>query len=102
LTALRETFGDSQPGAVGAVGFLDLLGLPCTGGGPGEFCTQEDKALTKKLPAFDSIRYPDFAVFSPDADLETGGNLHLPLFVKPLRTGASLSPAPAPRPPARR
>src|SRR5947209_13040377 len=87
---LMETFGDSQLGAIGVVGFLDLLGLPYTGGGPGELYVQEDKALTKKLLAFDGIRYPDFAVFSRNADLETGGNLRMPLFVKPLRMDASI------------
>ena len=87
---LMESFGDSPLGAIGVAGLLDLLGLPYTGGGPGEFYVQEDKALTKKLLAFDAVRYPDFAVFSPDADLETGGRLHLPLFVKPLRMDASI------------
>src|SRR5205085_3535791 len=87
---LMETFGDSQLGAIGVVGLLDLLGIPYTGGGPGEFYLQEDKALTKKLLAFDHIRCPDFAVFSQDADFETGGNLRLPLFVKPLRMDASI------------
>jgi D-alanine-D-alanine ligase len=85
-----EKFGDTQLGAVGVVGLLDLLGVKYTGGGPGEFYLQEDKALTKKLLAFDHVRYPDFAVFSQDADLETGGNLRLPLFVKPLRMDASI------------
>jgi D-alanine-D-alanine ligase len=87
---LMETFGDSQLGAVGAVGLLDLLGVPYTGGGPGEFYLQEDKALTKKLLAYDHILCPDFAVFSQDADFETGGNLRPPLFVKPLRMDASI------------
>jgi D-alanine-D-alanine ligase len=87
---LMETFGDTQLGLVGVVGFLDLLGVPYTGDGPGEFYVQEDKALTKKLLAFGGVRYPDFAVFSRDADLETGGNLRLPLFVKPLRMDASI------------
>ena len=87
---VMETFGDSQLGAVGLAGLLDLLGLPYTGGGPGEIYIQEDKALTKKLLAFDGIRYPEYAVFSPDADLETGGQLRMPLFVKPLRMDASI------------
>jgi D-alanine-D-alanine ligase len=87
---LMETFGDTQLGAVGLAGLLDLLGLPYTGGGPGEIYIQEDKALTKKLLAFDNIRYPEYAVFSPDADLEIGGQLRMPLFVKPLRMDASL------------
>jgi D-alanine-D-alanine ligase len=87
---LMETFGDTQLGAVGVVGLLDLLGIPYTGGGPGEFYLQEDKALGKKLLAYDKILCPDFAVFSQDADFETGGNLHPPLFVKPLRMDASI------------
>jgi D-alanine-D-alanine ligase len=87
---LMETFGDTQLGAVGVAGLLELLGLPYTGGGPGEIYIQEDKALTKKLLAFDGIRYPEYAVFSPDADLETAGRLRMPLFVKPLRMDASI------------
>jgi D-alanine-D-alanine ligase len=87
---LLETFGKTQLGAVAALGVLDLLGVPYTGGGPGEMYLQEDKALTKKLLAFDGIAYPDFAVFTREADLETGGNLRLPLFVKPLRMDASI------------
>jgi D-alanine-D-alanine ligase len=87
---LCESFGDVLFGAVGIVGVLDLLGLRYTGGGPGEFYMQQDKALTKKLLAFDKIKYPEFAVFSQDSDFETGGNLRMPLFVKPLRQDASI------------
>src|SRR5207247_2591872 len=50
---LMETFGETNLGAIGVVGLLDLLRVPYTGGGPGEFYLQEDKALTKKLLAFD-------------------------------------------------
>jgi D-alanine-D-alanine ligase len=42
------------------------------------------------LLAFEGISYPDFAVFSKDAELETGGKLRMPLFVKPLSLDASL------------
>ncbi len=87
---LMEMFGDNLLGAVPVVGALDLLGVPYTGAGPGEYYLQEDKALTKKLLAFDGIAYPDFAVFSQDADLETGGKLRMPLFVKPLRMDSSI------------
>jgi D-alanine-D-alanine ligase len=87
---LLESFGASALGAVSVAGLLDLLGLPYTGGGPGELHLQEDKVLTKKLLAFDGIAYPDFAVISPDADLETGGNLRMPMFVKPLRMDSSI------------
>jgi D-alanine-D-alanine ligase len=87
---LMDTFGDTYLGAVGVVGLLDLLGIPYTGGGPGEFYLQEDKALAKKLLAYEHILTPDFALFSKDADLETGGNLRPPFFVKPLRMDGSI------------
>ncbi len=87
---LMEMFGRNVFGDVAVTGFLELLGTPYTGGGPGEIYLQQDKSLTKKLLAFDGIAYPDFAVFGQGADLETGGRLQLPLFVKPLRTDASI------------
>ena len=87
---LMETFGDDELGAVPVAGMLELLDLRYTGPGPGECYLQEDKVLTKKLLAFDGIKYPDFAVFSETEDLETGGRLRMPLFVKPLRMDASI------------
>src|SRR5882672_1922396 len=88
---LVESFGhDILGGTMGVAGVLDLLEVPYTGGGPGEIFLQEDKALAKKLLAFEKIPYPDFVTFSPDADFETGGNLRMPLFVKPLRMDASI------------
>src|SRR5687768_12507755 len=87
---LLEMFGQNILGDVGVNGLLDLLGVPYTGCGPGEAYLQQDKALAKKLLAFDQIRYPDFAVFAADSTIETGGNLRPPLFVKPLRADASI------------
>jgi D-alanine-D-alanine ligase len=87
---LMEMFGTNLLGASDVVGLLDLLGYAYTGGGPGEFYLQEDKALTKKLLAYEHLLYPDFAVFAKDASLETSGKLQLPLFVKPLRMDASI------------
>ena len=88
---LVESFGhDILGGTMGVAGVLDLLELPYTGGGPGEIFIQEDKALAKKLLAFEQIPYPDFATFAPSAEFETGGNLRMPLFVKPLRMEASI------------
>ncbi len=86
---LLEMFGSNVRGDVAVAGLLDLLSLKYTGGGPGELFLRQDKGLAKKVLAFEEIRYPDFAVFSPD-DMETGGNLRMPLFVKPLRTDASI------------
>jgi D-alanine-D-alanine ligase len=77
-------------GDIPVTGLLDLLGLRYTGSGPGELYLSQDKGLTKKLLAFEDILYPRFAVFSRDTAFETGGNLRMPLFVKPLRSDASL------------
>lgn len=88
---LVESFGkDIIGGQMGVTGVLDLLELPYTGGGPGELYLQEDKALSKKLLAYEQVLYPDFATFAPSAEFQTGGRLRMPLFVKPLRMDASL------------
>ena len=86
---LLEMFGGKFRGDVEVAGLLDLMEIPYTGGGPAELSLRMDKGLAKKALAFDSILYPDFAVFARD-DFETGGNLKMPLFVKPLKTDASL------------
>jgi D-alanine-D-alanine ligase len=86
---LMEQFGAGMLGLVEATALLDLLEIPYTGSGAGELFLQEDKALTKKLLAYEKVNCPDYAVFSPHAELETGGNLRMPLFVKPLRMDAS-------------
>jgi D-alanine-D-alanine ligase len=87
---LMEMFGDNVFGDIPVAGLLELLGLKYTGSGPGELYLSQDKGLTKKLLAFEDILYPRYAVFSRQAAFETGGNLRMPLFVKPLRSDASL------------
>jgi len=86
---LMEMFGKDWQGDVGVAGLLQLLGYPFTGGGPGEFYLRQDKGLAKKVLAFEQIATPDFAVFSKNAGFETGGNLRMPMFVKPLRADSS-------------
>lgn len=88
---LVESFGDDIVGGLmGVTGVLDLLRLRHTGGGPGELYLQEDKALSKKLLAYENLLYPHFATFAKDSDFETGGTLRMPLFVKPQRNDASM------------
>jgi D-alanine-D-alanine ligase len=87
---LMEMFGDNVFGDIPVTGLLDLLGLKYTGSGPGELYLSQDKGLTKKLMAFEEILYPRFLVFSQQQAFETGGNLRMPLFVKPLRSDSSL------------
>jgi D-alanine-D-alanine ligase len=88
---LAESFAnDMIGGLIGVTGLLDLMAIRYTGGGPGEIYLQEDKALSKKLLAYEQVMYPDFAVFSTDQNFETGGRLRMPLIVKPLRNDASM------------
>jgi D-alanine-D-alanine ligase len=87
---LMEMFGDDLTADVAVAGLLELLGVPYTGSGPGELYVTQDKVLGKHLLAFEGIQFPRFAVFSPSGNLETGGNLHMPLFVKPSRLDASI------------
>jgi D-alanine-D-alanine ligase len=87
---LLESFGTNTAGDVAVTGLLDLLGMRYTGGGPGELYLRQDKGLAKKVFAFEKILYPHFAVFSQNSDFETGGNLRMPLFIKPLTADASI------------
>jgi D-alanine-D-alanine ligase len=88
---LLESFGaEVIGGQMGVAGLLDLLQVPYTGGGPGELYLQEDKALSKRLLAYERVLYPNYATFAPRADFETDGRLRMPLFVKPVRMDASL------------
>jgi D-alanine-D-alanine ligase len=87
---MMEMFGENVFGDIPVAGLLDLLGVKYTGSGPGELYLSQDKGLTKKLLAFEDILYPRFAVFSRQQAFETGGNLRMPLFVKPLRSDSSL------------
>ncbi|HXT21299.1 MAG TPA: D-alanine--D-alanine ligase, partial [Thermoanaerobaculia bacterium] len=87
---LCEMFGDDERGDARVAALLELLGVPFTGSGAAELFLVQDKGLTKKMLAFDGILYPNFAVFSENADFETGGNLRMPLFVKPLCGDASI------------
>jgi D-alanine-D-alanine ligase len=87
---LAETFGESLNGDSGVAAVLDLLGIHYTGGGPGELYLRQDKGLAKKVLAFDGVQYPHFAIFGKDSDLESAGQLHMPLFVKPLTADASI------------
>jgi len=87
---LLEEFGDDPTGNIAVCGVLDAMRVPYTGCGPGEYYLGQDKALAKKLLAFEQILYPRFAVFHKDKDFETGGNLKMPLFVKPVAMDSSI------------
>lgn len=87
---LLEMFGDDATADYPVAALLDLMKFRYTGSGPGEMFLTQDKVLAKKILAFENIPFPRFAVFSTASTLETGGNLRLPLFVKPSRMDASI------------
>jgi D-alanine-D-alanine ligase len=87
---LLEEFGETPTGNIGICGLLDLLGYKYTGCGAGEYFLGQDKALAKRLLAFENILFPRFAVFHQDKGFETGGNLRMPLFVKPVAMDSSI------------
>lgn len=87
---LAESFGDSMMGDMLVAAILETQGLRYTGSGPGELYLSQDKGLSKKLLEFEGILYPRYAVFHRSAEFETGGNLRMPLFVKPLRADSSI------------
>jgi D-alanine-D-alanine ligase len=88
---MAEMFGDSVIGDMLIAALLDTQGLKYTGSGPGELYLSQDKGLSKKLLDYEGILDPRYAVFSRTSDeFETGGNLRMPLFVKPLRADSSI------------
>lgn len=87
---LINDFSGVESGLIATAALLDALKLPYTGGGPGELFIRGNKSLAKKILAYEKLKCPDFAVFYRDADLETGGNLRMPLIVKPHERDGSI------------
>jgi len=79
-----------ESGLIATAAVVDAMKLPYTGGGPGELFIRGNKTLAKKILAYEKLKCPDFAVFSKDASLETGGSLRMPLIVKPLERDGSV------------
>jgi D-alanine-D-alanine ligase len=71
-----------ESGLIATAAVIDAMKFPYTGGGPGELFIRGNKTLAKKLLAYEKLNFPDFAVFSKDATMETGGNLRMPLIVR--------------------
>jgi D-alanine-D-alanine ligase len=86
---LCERFADNDEFEMHVTAVLAMLGQPFTGTGPAGMVLRQDKAITKKLLKFHQVRYPNYATFDKD-NLEFAGNMHFPLFVKPLHGDTSL------------
>jgi D-alanine-D-alanine ligase len=78
---------------VGAV--LEMLGFPYTGASSEGLMLARDKALTKKVFAYQGIRIPHFMVCREKAPVQRPSDLRFPLIVKPLDEDASVGIAQA-------
>jgi D-alanine-D-alanine ligase len=79
--------GESRESFIPAV--CDALGIPYTGSGVLTLAVSLDKAMAKRVFAFEGVPTPPFCVIQPGQEIEAG-NLRYPLFVKPLREGSSM------------
>jgi D-alanine-D-alanine ligase len=69
---------------------LEMLGLPYTGASSEGLMLARDKALTKKVFAYQGIRIPHFMVCPLRGQIQRPSDLRFPLIVKPLDEDASV------------
>jgi D-alanine-D-alanine ligase len=74
---------------------LDMLDLPYTGASSEGLMLARDKALTKKVFAYQGIRIPHFMVCHRGSSVQRPSDLRFPLIVKPLDEDASVGIAQA-------
>src|SRR5262252_6375849 len=74
---------------------LEMLDVPYTGASSEGLMLARDKALTKKVLAYEGIRIPHFIVCRHGAPVQRPSDLRFPLIVKPLDEDASVGIAQA-------
>ncbi len=79
--------GESRESYIPAI--CDSLGIPYTGSGVLTMAVSLDKAMAKRVFAFEGVPTPPFKVIQPGEEIDARG-LEYPLFVKPLREGSSM------------
>lgn len=72
------------------VSFLEMLRQPYTGCNPRGLTIARDKALTKKILAYDGVKVPEFAIFPSNRATKRPASLRFPLFVKSLTEEGSI------------
>ena len=72
------------------VSFLEMLRQPYTGCNPRGLTIARDKALTKKILAYDGMKVPEFAIFPMKRTTKRPSTLDFPLFVKSLTEEGSI------------
>ncbi len=86
---LTESFAGDDTKETNVAGYLDLLGIPYTGGGPHAHFLAQDKSLAKKMFAFHGIRTPYFAI-AYRGRIEHAHDISFPLIVKPMSEDGSI------------
>ena len=86
---LTESYGGDDTMDMNIASYLELLGLPYTGGGPHALLLAQDKALAKKMFAFHGIRTPYFAT-AYRGNIDHAHDIEFPLIVKPLKEDGSI------------
>lgn len=86
---LTEAFGGDDTKEMNVAAYMDLLGIPYTGGGPHAHFLAQDKATAKKMFAFHGIKTPFFAT-SYRGRIEHAHDVEFPLIVKPVWEDGSI------------
>ncbi len=92
---LSERFRDQSALDYTVAAVLEMLGLPYTGASSEGLMLARDKALTKKVFAYQGIRIPHFMVCRHKGPVQRPSDLRFPLIVKPLDEDASVGIAQA-------
>lgn len=86
---LTESYAGDDTKEMNIAGYLDLLGLRYTGGGPHALFLAQDKGVAKKLFGFHGIQTPYFAT-AYRGRIDHAHNISFPLIVKPLSEDGSI------------
>lgn len=86
---LTESFAGDDTKDMNIAAYLDLLGMPYTGGGPHAHFLAQDKATAKKMFAFHGIKTPYFAT-AYRGRIEHAHDISFPLIVKPISEDGSI------------
>ncbi|HKY08530.1 MAG TPA: hypothetical protein VJQ55_09820 [Candidatus Binatia bacterium] len=86
---LTEHFNEVSAYDRNVAGLLEMMGVPYTGSSPTGLTLCKNKGMAKELLAYHKIRVPNFALFSPKANIKKPAHLKFPLFIKPAEEEAS-------------
>ncbi|MGE5176785.1 MAG: D-alanine--D-alanine ligase family protein [Hyphomicrobiales bacterium] len=86
---LTESYAGDDTKDIHLAAYLELLGLPFTGSGPGGLHLAQDKAVAKRLFTFHGIRTPRFAAVY-QGRLDWSHDVQFPVIVKPKREDGSI------------